>query len=188
LILADWYSKNTLQLKFWNNVKLTHVLTEILKSSVDTKYCNSVGELISKFPLQKLGGTRRISNFYQLWGATYSFEVTDCYVTKMLGSLGHLFLVTIVDTTVLPNNELTAQQNQTDWNHKIKQIPWCRIAGLGVFAQILCILGITLVVSYLLIHNKGATWRGCCGLHPACGQLWDLDLVAYNLQVLLPES
>lgn len=48
--------------------------------------------------------------------------LTEFYHTKTLRSLSHMFLVTVVDTTVLPNNELTAQ-NQIDWKHRIKQIP-----------------------------------------------------------------
>jgi len=32
--------------------------------------------------------------------------------------------VTVVDTTFLPNNELTAQEDKIYWNRRIKQIPW----------------------------------------------------------------
>jgi hypothetical protein len=59
---ADWYLKNTLQLKFWNNFKLTNIPEEILKISVKAKYCNAVDELVSEFLLPKLGGTYRIIN------------------------------------------------------------------------------------------------------------------------------
>jgi hypothetical protein len=47
-----------------------------------------------------------------------------------------MFLVTIVDITVLRNNELTAQQNQIYRYYKIKQIPWYLIAEPGAFASI----------------------------------------------------
>jgi hypothetical protein len=31
--------------------------------------------------------------------------------------------MTMVDTTVLQNNEVNAQQNQIDWSHKTKPLP-----------------------------------------------------------------
>jgi hypothetical protein len=87
---------------------------ETLKISVSTKYFNSVEEFISEFPAPKLGGTCRIiDNICQLLRAvTHSFEVNDRYLTKTLMGFSHLLLETFVDTTVLPNNELTVQQNQ----------------------------------------------------------------------------
>jgi len=51
--------------------------------------------------------------FVNCYEQSHSFEVDDLAT----------FLGTLVDTTVPPNNELTANQNQIDWNHKIKQIP-----------------------------------------------------------------
>jgi hypothetical protein len=59
-----------------------------------------------------------------MWSLRHSFEVTDHYLTKRVRGLSHLYLVIIVNITVLPNIELTAQQNQIDWNHKVIQIPW----------------------------------------------------------------
>jgi hypothetical protein len=47
-----------------------------------------------------------------LQAVTRSFEVTDCYLTQPLMDLRDL--VTVVDTTDLPSNEFTAQQNQID--------------------------------------------------------------------------
>jgi hypothetical protein len=66
-----------------------------------------------EFPLPKLGGTYRIINNIcgLLQAVTHSFEVTARYLTRTSRSFSHL---TIVDTTVLPNNELTAQQIQID--------------------------------------------------------------------------
>jgi hypothetical protein len=122
-----------------------------LKISVNTKYCNSVGEFISDFPLPKLGGTCKLINICRLlWAVRRFFEVTDRSLTKTLRCLSHLFLVTIVDTTVLPANGRIAEQNQINWNHKIKQISWYRIAGPGAFTQICCTLWMVLVVRYLL--------------------------------------
>jgi hypothetical protein len=43
-----------------------------------------------------------------------SFELTDHYLTKTLRGLSPLLLMPIVDTRALPNNELTAEQNQID--------------------------------------------------------------------------
>jgi hypothetical protein len=97
--------KSTLHLEFRNNVDLARVVANILKINVKIKGCNSVVELISKFP--ELGGTCRIiNNFRVLLRAVKFFEVTE--VSRPLA------LVTIVDTTFLPNNEFTAQQNQTN--------------------------------------------------------------------------
>jgi len=48
-----------------------------------------------------------------LQAVSHSFQVND-YLTKTLKGLSHLFLVAIVDTTVLPTNELAAQWNQID--------------------------------------------------------------------------
>jgi len=44
--------------------------------------------------------------------------------------------VTVVDTTVLPNNELTAEQNKIDKTKRSKWILWCWITGRGAFTQI----------------------------------------------------
>jgi hypothetical protein len=84
LMWGDQYFKNTLQLKFRNNVKLTHVLAETLKISVNNKHCSSVGGLISKFPIPKLGDTCRIINniCWLLQAVSHSFEVNDHYLTK----------------------------------------------------------------------------------------------------------
>jgi hypothetical protein len=54
--------KNTLQLKFQNNVELAPVLAETLKISVNTKYFNAVGELIREFAFTKPSGTCGIIN------------------------------------------------------------------------------------------------------------------------------
>jgi hypothetical protein len=44
---------------------------------------------------------------------THSSDLTDSYLTKILMGLSHLFvLLDTDDTTALPNNELSAQQNQ----------------------------------------------------------------------------
>jgi hypothetical protein len=43
-----------------------------------------------------------------------SFELTDHYFTKTLRGLIPLLLMAIVDISALPNNELTAEQNQID--------------------------------------------------------------------------
>jgi len=48
-----------------------------------------------------------------LRAVTHTFVVPDRYLTKTLKSLSHLLLVTIVDTTILPNIEITAQQKQS---------------------------------------------------------------------------
>jgi hypothetical protein len=44
----------------------------------------------------------------------HSFEVTGRYLPKILMGRSHLFLVTVADTTVSPEYELTAQQSQSD--------------------------------------------------------------------------
>jgi hypothetical protein len=62
--------------------------------------------------------------------STRYFEETDCYLTKILMSLNHLFLVTIVHTTVLLNNELTAHQNQIGWNTKLNKYRDTEMYGL----------------------------------------------------------
>jgi hypothetical protein len=50
-----------------------------------------------------------------LQAVTCSFEVSDSYLTKILRGHKPSVLVTTVDITDLPNNEqLTAQQNETD--------------------------------------------------------------------------
>jgi hypothetical protein len=51
------------------------------------------------------------------------WHVGKMAVGELPWNLSHLSLATIVDITILQNNGLTAQQNQIDWNHKIKQIP-----------------------------------------------------------------
>jgi hypothetical protein len=56
---AHRYLKNTSQLIFRSKCR---ALTETLKISITTKYCNSVGELISEFHLPKNGGTYAIIN------------------------------------------------------------------------------------------------------------------------------
>jgi len=63
-----------------------------------------------------------------------------------------MFSMTVVDTTVLPNNEITAQWNQIHWNQKIKEILWYWTVGPGVFALICHTLQTVLVVGYLVIH------------------------------------
>jgi hypothetical protein len=90
----------------------SYVGAEALKSRVNTKFWNSVAELINKLLLPKLGSRCRIINTicWLLSTLTCSFAVPDCYLTKTLRSLGHPFLVT-TDTTVLLNNKLTGQQN-----------------------------------------------------------------------------
>jgi len=99
------------------------VLAENLMIRVNTKYCNSVWEFISAHPLPKWGGTCRIIDAFRLLRAvTHCNKETDSYCTKTFWGPSHLFLVTIVDTIVLPNNVLAAQQNQIDWNNKIKHI------------------------------------------------------------------
>jgi len=82
LMWAVQYSKNMVQFRFWNNIKLAHILMESLTISVNTKHYNSVGELITKFPFPKLGGTYRIINIIcrLLQAVTHSFEVSDRYV------------------------------------------------------------------------------------------------------------
>jgi hypothetical protein len=87
---ADRYLRNTLQLKFGNNVDLARVLAETLKICVNTMHCNSVGELVSYFPLSKQSGTCGIISRLLL-AVTHSFEVTDSYLTKILRGLSHLF-------------------------------------------------------------------------------------------------
>jgi hypothetical protein len=44
---ADRYLRNIIRLKFRNTVELARVVTETLKLSINTKYRNFVGELIS---------------------------------------------------------------------------------------------------------------------------------------------
>jgi hypothetical protein len=89
---ADRFLKITLQLKFQNNVVLARVLAESLKIRVNTKYCSSPVELISEFPLPEICGTYRINNICSLLRATtHSFDVTDCYLTKILGDFSQLF-------------------------------------------------------------------------------------------------
>jgi len=53
---GDRYLKNKLRLLFRNSLEVALVLTESLKISVISKYCTSVGELMSEFSLPKLGG------------------------------------------------------------------------------------------------------------------------------------
>jgi hypothetical protein len=100
----------------------------VKKNSQPLPGIEHVGELISEFPLPKLGGTCRIiNNICRLLRAvthTHTFELTYGFLTKALRGLWHLFLVSIVGTTVLPIDELTVEQNQFDWKHKIKNIPW----------------------------------------------------------------
>jgi hypothetical protein len=83
--------KITLQLRFRNNVELAQVLAETFKISVNIKYCSTVGELISEFPLPKLGGTCIIiDNICRFSLAITHFEVTDRCLTKNIeGSSFH---------------------------------------------------------------------------------------------------
>jgi hypothetical protein len=152
LMWADQYLRNALQLKFWNSVKLTHVLLETLERRVNTKYCSSARELISKFPLRKLCGTYIIPNniCWLLQAVMKSFELTDHCLTKTLRGLSPLLLMPIVDTRAIPNSELTAEQNQIDWTAKLNtMVP---NYGPGAFALICCTEGIVLIATYLLIH------------------------------------
>jgi hypothetical protein len=83
------------------------------KISVNTKYCKSAGELIREFLLSKQGDTLRIINNICLFlqAVTRPIEVECWYLNKPSRGLSHLLLVNIVDTTVLRNNEVIAQQN-----------------------------------------------------------------------------
>jgi len=51
---ADRYLTKTLKLESENNVELVCVRVETLTASVNTKYCNSFGQLTSEVPLKKL--------------------------------------------------------------------------------------------------------------------------------------
>jgi hypothetical protein len=109
---------------------------------------------VNTFPLPKLGVIYGIINniCHLLQAVTYFPEVNDWYLTKTLRGLSHLHLVTIIDTTVLPNNEITAQQNQIDWNHKIKETLCYKTVRPGAFTPISHTLRMALAVSYFLIR------------------------------------
>jgi len=63
-----WYLLVSLYFQMYFPCVKVAVFWQKLKISVNTKYCNCVGELISEFSLPKLGGTYRIINniFQQL--------------------------------------------------------------------------------------------------------------------------
>jgi len=81
----EQYLQNTLQLKFQNNGELTRVVAETFKICVNTKHSNSDAELISEFPLSKLGNACRIINIYRL------LRIVIHYFEVINGYLSHLF-------------------------------------------------------------------------------------------------
>lgn len=172
LMWADWYFKHTLQLKFQNNIKSKCIQAETLKIVVNTKYCNSVGELIREFLLCKVGGTCTVNNIcWLLGGITYSFEVSDSYVTETLRVIATYFM----DCCWYYN---PAKQ----WTHcssklnslkpQIKLILKYWIVGPGAFATIFHTIGMALVVSYILKHQWGHM-KICHRLLLACRPLGD---------------
>jgi hypothetical protein len=88
LMWVDQYLKNTLQLKFWNNVKLAQVLGETSKISVNTKYLISVGKLTkSSTPHTRWHMQNNYNICWMLQTVTHSSEVTDSYLTNQWGVL-----------------------------------------------------------------------------------------------------
>jgi hypothetical protein len=69
---ADRYLKNTLQLKFPNNGELAHDGAETMTTGVNTKYWNSVGELITVFPSPNYEQMANAEELVILWTDTSS--------------------------------------------------------------------------------------------------------------------
>lgn len=69
---------------------------------------------ISKSPSpHKVAHAEQLTTFVDVT-SSLPFEVAGHYLTKTLRYLSHLILVSVVDIAILPNNDVTAQQNQID--------------------------------------------------------------------------
>jgi hypothetical protein len=99
-----------------------------------------------------------------------SFELTDYYLTKTLRCLIPLLLMPIVDTRALPNNELTAEQNQIDWNCKVKY------HGTELWARSICFNLLYLIAKLFTGTLKGThkqvSWTGHGLWIPAIKKPW----------------
>jgi hypothetical protein len=88
-------------------MSISHEFLRNISGYVNCNYSNSVGE----FPLPKLLITYRIINTIcrLLRAFTRSSDATNRYHTKILKGLSYLFVVTIVDTTVISNKQHTVR-------------------------------------------------------------------------------
>lgn len=105
-----------------------------------------------------------------LWAITHSIKVTGHYLTKTLRGPSHLFLVSIVEITVLQNSEITAQQNQIDVSTKLKKYRYNWIVDPGAVTPICHTLGTASFVSYLR-YIKHAMWTGAMGCISPVGHM-----------------
>jgi hypothetical protein len=121
--------KNTLQFMSWNNVELPRRSLETLKIRFSTKYFTSVGEFMSEFSSPNYVAHAEWVTSVDWRRITHTLQVIDCYLTETLRGRGHLYIATVVNSTVVPCSDITARQNETGWNHKIKAILLVGICG-----------------------------------------------------------